>query len=243
MDKYKNTDLVEMIGLGNNKRNSESGLTLIEALVATVIVGIGFVSVFQMVQYSVSSIGVSSDRSKANLLMTMVAEDFISEKNTLHDKTKRVNFKDQLFDDEHGFSSKPTFDITSCSKSGPNRTSPADNALDNKIHKWKHRFSQKRLKCTNVTGGTTNDKKTLNVFTLCNNSVVSKSNLSKKNRPCKFDNNKKYVGHLANSKAVGIYMERYFGRLEVGITTGKTKTVRGNKEPVSKKKVLYFQID
>ena len=75
MDKYKNTDLVEMIGLGNNKRNSERGLTLIEALVATVIVGIGFVSVFQMVQYSVSSIGVSSDRSKANLLMTMVVED------------------------------------------------------------------------------------------------------------------------------------------------------------------------
>ena len=98
MDKYKNTDLVEMSGLGNNKRNSQSGLTLIEALVATVIVGIGFVSVFQMVQYSVSSIGVSSDRSKANLLMTMVAEDFISEKNTLHDKTKSVNFKDQLFE-------------------------------------------------------------------------------------------------------------------------------------------------
>ena len=77
-----------MIGLGNNKRNSESGLTLIEALVATVIVGIGFVSVFQMVQYSVSSIGVSSDRSKANLLMTMVAEDFISEKNTFMTKQK-----------------------------------------------------------------------------------------------------------------------------------------------------------
>ena len=72
-----------MIGLGNNKRNSERGLTLIEALVATVIVGIGFVSVFQMVQYSVSSIGVSSDRSKANLLMTMVVEDFISEKLTV----------------------------------------------------------------------------------------------------------------------------------------------------------------
>ena len=82
-----------MIGLGNNKRNSERGLTLIEALVATVIVGIGFVSVFQMVQYSVSSIGVSSDRSKANLLMTMVVEDFISEKNTLHDKTKKINSK------------------------------------------------------------------------------------------------------------------------------------------------------
>ncbi len=243
MDKYKNTDLVEMIGLGNNKRNSESGLTLIEALVATVIVGIGFVSVFQMVQYSVSSIGVSSDRSKANLLMTMVVEDFISEKNTLHDKTKRVNFKDQLFDDEHGFSSKPKFEITSCSDSGPSRKSPDDNALDNKIHKWKHRFSKKRLKCTDNSGGTTNDAKRLNVFTLCNNSVVSKSNLSKSNRPCKFNITKKYTGHLPNSKTVGIYLERYFGRLEVGITTGKTKTVRGNKEPVSKKKVLYFQID
>ena len=54
-----------MNGLGI-KRKSEKGLTLVEALVATVIVGIGFVSVFQMVQYSVSSIGVSSDRSKAN---------------------------------------------------------------------------------------------------------------------------------------------------------------------------------
>ena len=97
MDKYKNTDLVEMSGLGNNKRNSQSGLTLIEALVATVIVGIGFVSVFQMVQYSVSSIGVSSDRSKANLLMTMVVEDFISEKNTIAEKAKRTNFKDKLF--------------------------------------------------------------------------------------------------------------------------------------------------
>ena len=80
-----------MNGLGI-KRKSEKGLTLVEALVATVIVGIGFVSVFQMVQYSVSSIGVSSDRSKANLLMTMVAEDFISEKNSSGDKSINFNF-------------------------------------------------------------------------------------------------------------------------------------------------------
>ena len=46
-------------------------------------------------------------------------------------KTKKVNFKDQLFDDEHGFSSKPKFEITSCSDSGPSRKSPDDNALDN----------------------------------------------------------------------------------------------------------------
>ena len=41
-----------------NKNNS--GLTLLEALVATVIVGIGFVAVFQMVQYSIRSIDILS---------------------------------------------------------------------------------------------------------------------------------------------------------------------------------------
>ena len=86
-------------------------------------------------------------------------------------------------------------------------------------------------------------KKILNVFTLCNNSVVSKSNLSKRNRPCKFNITKKFKGHQQNSPQVGIYLERYFGRLEVGISTGKSQTIGQNKEPVSKTKVLYFQID
>ncbi len=241
MVKYKNINLMAMNGLGI-KRKSEKGLTLVEALVATVIVGIGFVSVFQMVQYSVSSIGVSSDRSKANLLMTMVAEDFISEKNSPGDKS--INFKDKLYDDEHVSGSKtPSFNIKSCAKAGPSRTKPDDFALGNKKHKWEHRFSQKRLKCTTNTKGETYDKKILNVFTLCNNSVVSKSNLSKRNRPCKFNITKKFKGHQQNSPQVGIYLERYFGRLEVGITTGKSQTIGQNKEPVSKTKVLYFQID
>ena len=41
------------------KRLTEKGITLIEGLVATAIIGIGFVAVFQMVQYSVRSIDVS----------------------------------------------------------------------------------------------------------------------------------------------------------------------------------------
>ena len=40
------------------KRISEKGITLIEGLVATAIIGIWFVAVFQMVQYSVRSIDV-----------------------------------------------------------------------------------------------------------------------------------------------------------------------------------------
>ena len=149
-----------------------------------------------------------------------------------------------MYDDEHVSGSKtPSFNIKSCAKAGPSRTKPDDFALGNKKHKWEHRFSQKRLKCATNTKGETYDKKILNVFTLCNNSVVSKSNLSKRNRPCKFNITKKFKGHQQNSPQVGIYLERYFGRLEVGITTGKSQTIGQNKEPVSKTKVLYFQID
>ena len=60
---------MKKIKLGiDNKKSKEKGLTLIEALISTVIVGIGFVAVFQMVNYSVQSIGVSTDRSKINYL-------------------------------------------------------------------------------------------------------------------------------------------------------------------------------
>ena len=46
-----NTNGMAVIGIGN-KNIKEKGLTLLEALVSTAIVGIGFVAVFQMVQYS-----------------------------------------------------------------------------------------------------------------------------------------------------------------------------------------------
>jgi len=60
------------------------GLTIIEALVSTVIVGIGFVAVFQMVNYAVRSIDVSGQRTKANFLTSMIAEDVIGYKNTYY---------------------------------------------------------------------------------------------------------------------------------------------------------------
>ena len=43
----------------DSKKIREKGLTLLEALVATAIVGIGFIAVFQMVNYSVRSIAFS----------------------------------------------------------------------------------------------------------------------------------------------------------------------------------------
>ena len=65
-----------MIGLGKTKL-FEKGMTLLEALVSTAIIGIGFVAVFQMVNYSVQSIDVSGERTKANYLVSMVSEMFV----------------------------------------------------------------------------------------------------------------------------------------------------------------------
>ena len=72
---WLNINGVVVLGIGN--RIKEKGLTLIEALVSTVIVGIGFIAVFQMVNYSVQSIDVSGERTKGNYLVSMVAEDLM----------------------------------------------------------------------------------------------------------------------------------------------------------------------
>ena len=60
-----------------NKKNI-SGLSLLEALVSTVIIGIGFVAILQMVNYSVQSMHTSGERTKANFLTNVIAEDVIS---------------------------------------------------------------------------------------------------------------------------------------------------------------------
>ena len=231
----------QMRGL-DYKRKFEKGITLIEALVATVIVGIGFVSVFQMVQYSVQSIGVSSERTKANLLITMVAEDFISVRNS-DSNTKGINFKD-AFVKEQITKNSSLFDITKCSP-GTSSSTKGKNAEENKIFKWENRFSDRRLKCATKSDKTdeTNDTKKLEVFTYCSNQVASKTNLSNKSRPCMYTNNTRYSSTPSGRKE-RFYDERYFVRMEVGVTSGKMKTdSKGNKEPTSKKKYIYFQLD
>ena len=77
---------------------NNSGLTLLEALVATVIVGIGFVAVFQMVQYSIRSIDVSSDRNKGNYLVNLIAEDVLANKRTTRNNEEFADYlKDNQF--------------------------------------------------------------------------------------------------------------------------------------------------
>ena len=71
------------MGFTINKKK-QGGLSILEALISTAIVGIGFVAIFQMVNYSVQSIDVSGERTKANYIVSMIAEDMIGNKDTLH---------------------------------------------------------------------------------------------------------------------------------------------------------------
>ena len=89
-----------MVGIDNKIKKGEKGMTLLEALVSTAIIGIGFVAVFQMVNYSVQSIDVSGERTKANYLVSMVAEDLISEKES-NSPTKDVKFMDYLISNKN----------------------------------------------------------------------------------------------------------------------------------------------
>jgi len=57
-----------MVGYYNKIINKKQlGLSILEAMMATAVVGIGFVAVFQMVNYSIQSIDVSSERTKQTI--------------------------------------------------------------------------------------------------------------------------------------------------------------------------------
>ena len=60
---------------------SIKGLTLIEALVCLVIIGIGFIAVNQLITFAIASMDRSLERTKVNFLSEMVIEDMIGDTN------------------------------------------------------------------------------------------------------------------------------------------------------------------
>ncbi len=144
----------------NNK--SEKGVSLLEAIVSTAIIGIGFVAIFQMVQYSIRSIDVSGERTKATYLSSMIAEDLYSDKNQEKDKKK---FIDHIHANPWTLD---TCDNTGGGNIGHYAASDA-NAIDNKPKKWKARFSKDYIKCRPKASNSTAtvDKKKLKIFKIC----------------------------------------------------------------------------
>ena len=183
---------------GKNKTIKQLGLSLLEALVATAIVGIGFIAIFQMTKYSVESIAVSSDRTRANYLVAMVAEDLIGNR---HSKYGSEQFVDYLRSN--------VWKVESCKKA-PRKAADSttlyegeeENAPQNKIRKWNELFSSdKHLKCRKSTASDatnlTNDTKRLKIVTICDSG-------------CDYD-------------SPGIYDKMYFGRMQVHMNEGKKR--------------------
>ena len=138
------------------KKICEKGVSLIEALVATAIIGIGFIAVFQMVQYSVRSIDVSGERTKATYLAGMVAEDLYSDR---EQEKESIKFIDYLI--KHPW----TLKTDQCGNNTPTIITDfvENNAVDNKMDKWTSRMAKNYLKCKDASS----ESKKLNVYKIC----------------------------------------------------------------------------
>ena len=215
------------------KRFSEKGITLLEALISTAIVGIGFVAVFQLVNFSVNSINVSSERTKINYITTMIAEDMIGSRDALvgvNPKTndiaidnygKPVNadgsratkekFAEYLMDgwqagqaDKVCSATKGTFIKKSEIKSIYKDYQENKGAPDNKMARWNNIIGEDRyLKCRN-----NKDIKSVKIYKICPSGA----------------------GCLTPTSA-SFRDEIYIGRVQINTNGGK------------KRKFLYFQAD
>ena len=211
----------QVLGYYNIKNMNKKilGLSIVEALVATVIVGIGFVAVLQMTSFAVTSIDTSGERTKANYIVSMIAEDIIGHRDS--DTQTGNKLADELVV-AGGFNG----DITNCrpraivaGDADPNAgvAAPEVSTIYGKVgtiadtdrtraiknRKWASVFQDNNfVKCKSAR-----DVKTVRIFKLCAWG------------DCVYQN--------PNILDEGLYL----GRVQVNINSGK------------KRKYLYFQAD
>ncbi len=138
-----------------------SGLSLLEALVSTAIIGIGFVAIFQMTNYSVQSIYSSGERTKANYLTNMIAEDVLGHKNVATGSAR--NFSDFIFENEFNsdFCSNPKVGTASADVGNIYGSDVIDGPLM-KQRKWQALLnSRSYLNCKG-----TNERRSFRIFKL-----------------------------------------------------------------------------
>ena len=194
------------------------GITILEGLVSTAIVGIGFVAILQMVNYSVQSIDVSGERTKANYLVSMIAEDIIGHRDSTYKK-----FADHLTEGEGEGWEAPD----ACKREVAGGTDTATNvaniyegegnAPENMEAKWDNIISKDRyLKCRGEK-----DIKKVKVFKVC--SWGCTYSIAEMPKPASDDSD----GYIINYYDEAMYI----GRVQINLNNGK------------KRKFLYFQAD
>ena len=147
-----------------------SGLSILEALVSTAIVGIGFIAILQMTNFSAQSIDNSGDRTKANYLAEMIAEDVISSRDSLYgvkSDNSNIIFKkgwEATLDCGNILTNSDDTDSDDTNSDDPNIYKAQNiDAPSNKEAKWDAIFNKNRfLKCKS-----NNETKKLETFEVC----------------------------------------------------------------------------
>ena len=199
-----------------------SGLSLLEALMSTAIVGIGFVAILQMTNYSVQSIYTSGERTKANYLTNMIAEDVIGHKNIVTGSA--INFSDYLFQNEFNpnFCDNPAAGTTSLNTGNTGNVGNiyGNDEIDGplmKQRKWEALLNNKNY--LNCKG--TNERRNFRVFKLGSQWSAEPGILVSTNeRPIDGADVPYVLDDLM-----------YIGRIQMNLNDGK------------KRKYLYFQTD
>ena len=183
-----------------------SGLSILEALVSTAIIGIGFIAILQMTNFSAQSIDNSGDRTKANYLTEMIAEDVISSRDSLYgvksNNSSTIVFKDGweatldcgniLTDSDDTNSDDTNSDDTNSDDTNSDDTNiyKAQNidAPSNKKAKWDAIFNKNIfLKCKS-----NNETKKLETFEVCRRDCTYENNIG-------FDD-PIYISRVVNSR-------------------------------------------
>ena len=199
-----------------NKNKKISGLSLLEALVSTAIVGIGFVAILQMTNYSVQSIYSSGERTKANYLTNMIAEDVIGHKNIVTGSAR--NFSDYLFENE--FNSDFCEDAAATGGSTNIGNVYGNDEIDGplmKQRKWQALLNNKSY--LNCKGG--NERRNFRVFKL-GSKWSAEPNILENDNTRDVDGTE--VPYIKDDLM-------YVGRVQMNLNDGK------------KRKYLYFQTD
>ena len=197
-----------------------SGLSLLEALMSTAIVGIGFVAILQMTNYSVQSIYTSGERTKANYLTNMIAEDVIGHKNIVTGAA--INFSDYLFQNEFNpnFCDNPVSGTTLTGNIGNAGNVYGNDEVDGplmKLRKWEALLNNKNY--LNCKG--TNERRNFRVFKLGSKWSTEPGIL--------VNTNERQVDGVDVPYVTDDLM--YIGRVQMNLNDGK------------KRKYLYFQTD
>lgn len=101
--------------MGKTISSKTKGISIIEALVCVVVIGIGFIAIYQVTAFSVASLDRSIEKNKINFLSEMAVEDMLGDK---------VNIKNYSFNE-------------TCNHS----EGSSNNLSDEQKNKWRNKFN------------------------------------------------------------------------------------------------------